>query len=58
MEIEPLSYDRHQELYGGGVDEFTLYSLGYWLQQNKDLSESRAYIKLREQYDDKLTSTN
>lgn len=51
MEIDPLSYNAFRELYPeSGVEEFTLYSLGYWLQQNAHKSGEKSYEKLRGVY--------
>lgn len=34
-EIVPLSYNAHEELYGGGIEAFTVYSLKYLIQQQR-----------------------
>lgn len=49
--IEPLSFNDFQERYSGGVEKFTIYSLGYWLQQNADKSGEQYYEKLKGDYD-------
>lgn len=53
-QIVPLSMDQYQSIHGGGVEEFTLYCLGYWLQQNRDKSSEPHYIRMQSQYNEKL----
>lgn len=50
FQITPLSYDQHESLYGGGVESFTLYCLGYWLQQNRHREGDKDYEHLRGMY--------
>lgn len=45
--IEPLSYNTFVETYGGGIEEFSLHCLRYWLQQNAHRADEKEYIKLR-----------
>lgn len=49
--IEPLSYNAFAEQYGEGVDRFTIYCLGYWLQQNQDKADTKSCIHLKGHYE-------
>jgi len=31
--VEPLSFNKFEALYGGGIEEFSIHSLAYRLQQ-------------------------
>jgi len=34
--VEPLSFKEFKELYGGGLEEFSVQSLAYLLQQQRE----------------------
>lgn len=55
-EIVPLSYDAFVAQYGEGVEAFTTYCLGYWLQQNR--AETPERIKLQAKYEERHENDN
>jgi hypothetical protein len=43
--VEPLSYREYVDQYGGGLEEFSLQSLAYLLQQRRDGLDEPTIVK-------------